>query len=143
MTVNGTWTCDLSQMGDPIVPRTTRIRSPKFNLNEPPYAIHNGQPAYFFHCACSYSNRLLMVNVGYERLSTRTIATNATHAGGEVELDVHNMWGLMEEKATHAAMHSIRPGKRPFLISRSTFPSSGKWSGHWLGDNVSCRTRFS
>ena len=50
---------------------------------------------------------------------------------------MHNLWGLMEEKATHLALKSIQPSKRPFLISRSTFPSTGKWSGHWLGDNFS------
>lgn len=74
---------------------------------------------------------------GFGPLSVHTIATNATHAGDFVELDVHNMWGLMEEKATHLALLKIQPKKRPFLISRSTFPSTGKWSGHWLGDNFS------
>ena len=85
------------------------------DLNTPPYAIHNGNG----------------------RLSIHALATNATHAGGYAELDVHNLWGMMEEKATHLALQSIHPGKRPFIIARSTFPSSGKWAGHWLGDNFS------
>ncbi|KZS93448.1 hypothetical protein SISNIDRAFT_507539 [Sistotremastrum niveocremeum HHB9708] len=84
-------------------------------INVPSYAIHNG----------------------FGRLSTHALATNATHAGGFAELDTHNLWGLMEEKATHLALNDILPRQRPFLISRSTFPSSGKWTGHWLGDNNS------
>jgi len=85
------------------------------DINTPPYAIHNG----------------------FGRLSIHALATNATHAAGFAELDVHNLWGLMEERATHAAVQDIIPGKRPFLISRSTFASAGKWTGHWLGDNFS------
>lgn len=82
------------------------------------------------------SNRCVIYS-GFGPLSTHTLATNATHTGGYVELDVHNMWGLMEEKITHLAVQGILTGKRPFLISRSTFPSSGRWTGHWLGDNYS------
>ncbi|KAI0756205.1 glycosyl hydrolases family 31-domain-containing protein [Daedaleopsis nitida] len=83
------------------------------DLLAPPYTIHNG----------------------FGALSEHALATNATHANGLVELDTHNLWGLMEEKATHAALLSLHPGKRPFIISRSTFASAGKWTGHWLGDN--------
>ncbi|KAF7362662.1 Glycoside hydrolase family 31 protein [Mycena venus] len=85
------------------------------DINNPPYAIHNGNG----------------------RLAVSTLSPNATHFGGYAELDVHNMWGLTEEMATHKALQSILPGQRPFIISRSTFPSAGKWTGHWLGDNFS------
>ena len=69
---------------------------------------------------------------GNGRLSIHALATNASHADGQVELDVHNISGLMEEKATHLAVQDVIPNKRPFLISRSTFPSSGRWTGHWV-----------
>ena len=73
-----------------------------------------------------------MVIAGNGRLAVSTLSPNATHFGGYAELDVHNMWGLTEEMATHLALKSVLPGQRPFIISRSTFPSSGKWTGHWV-----------
>lgn len=85
------------------------------DLNTPPYAIHHGNG----------------------RLSDHALAMNATHAGGLVELDTHNLWGFMEERATHVALEAVHPGKRPFVIARSTFPGAGRWAGHWLGDNYS------
>ena len=54
-----------------------------------------------------------------------------------IEIDTHNFYALMEERATHLALLDLHPGKRPFIIGRGTFPSAGKWMGHWLGDNFS------
>nr|VWP01427.1 Neutral alpha-glucosidase AB [Ganoderma boninense] len=87
------------------------------DVNYPPYPIHNG--------------------AGLNNLAYRTLATNATHANGMIEIDTHNLYALMEERATHLALLDLQPGKRPFIIGRGSFPSAGKWTGHWLGDNFS------
>ncbi|XP_046352773.2 lysosomal alpha-glucosidase-like isoform X1 [Haliotis rufescens] len=49
--------------------------------------------------------------------------------------NVHNLYGLGETYASYQALLAARPGKRPFIISRSTFPSQGHFGGHWTGDN--------
>jgi alpha-glucosidase len=101
------------------------------DINSPPYAIHNGE-LWFPTIGINEYHRKLTYTIGYGRLSIHALATNATHANGQVELDVHNLWGLMEEKATYLALQNILPDKRPFVISRSTSPSSGRWTGHWV-----------
>ncbi|NXD21371.1 LYAG glucosidase, partial [Spelaeornis formosus] len=70
-----------------------------------------------------------------DSLSAKTVCASAKQKLS-VHYNLHNLYGLMEAKATASALVKIR-GKRPFIISRSTFPSQGRYSGHWLGDNRS------
>ncbi|XP_040976019.1 lysosomal alpha-glucosidase-like isoform X6 [Aquila chrysaetos chrysaetos] len=70
-----------------------------------------------------------------DSLSAKTVCASAKQRAS-VHYNLHNLYGLMEAKATASALIQIR-GKRPLVISRSTFPSQGRYSGHWLGDNRS------
>ncbi|XP_075296835.1 lysosomal alpha-glucosidase [Opisthocomus hoazin] len=47
--------------------------------------------------------------------------------------NLHSLYGLTEAIASHDALLRVR-GKRPFVISRSTFAGHGRYAGHWTGD---------
>jgi alpha-glucosidase len=81
----------------------------------PPYVINNVQGA----------------------LDVHAVSPNATHHGGYLEYDYHNLFGHQILNATYNALLNVFPSKRPFIIGRSTFAGSGKWAGHWGGDNQS------
>jgi alpha-glucosidase len=85
------------------------------NVNHPPYVINHVQGD----------------------LAVHAVSPNATHADGTEEYDVHNLWGTQILNATYFGLLAAMPKKRPFIIGRSTFPGSGRWAGHWGGDNAS------
>jgi lysosomal alpha-glucosidase len=49
----------------------------------------------------------------------------------------HNLYGHFEAISTYNMMLKYQPNKRPFIITRSSFPGTGKFAGKWSGDNFS------
>ncbi|XP_043851669.1 sucrase-isomaltase, intestinal [Dromiciops gliroides] len=73
-----------------------------------------------------------------EGLHFRTICMEAEQILSDgtsvLHYDVHNLYGWSQIKPTYDALQKTT-GKRGIVISRSTFPTGGRWGGHWLGDN--------
>ncbi|XP_078695135.1 sucrase-isomaltase, intestinal-like [Branchiostoma floridae x Branchiostoma belcheri] len=63
-----------------------------------------------------------------------TLCMDAQQSWGK-HYDVHSLYGHSMAIATRAAMSRVFPTKRGVIITRSSFPGTGHYAGHWLGSN--------
>ncbi|NWH94755.1 MGA protein, partial [Aegithalos caudatus] len=88
-------------------------------LNNPPYMPHLGYR----------STGLIHKTPCMEGQHYLPDGTPARH------FDVHSLYGWSQARPSLEALHGATK-ERGIVITRSTYPSSGKWVGHWLGDNT-------
>ncbi|CAH1800510.1 unnamed protein product, partial [Owenia fusiformis] len=68
-------------------------------------------------------------------LADKSLCPDFRQYGGS-HYDVHSLYGWSQSPPTMRAARTSA-NNRGFVVSRSTFPGSGKWAAHWLGDNYS------
>nr|CAD7194435.1 unnamed protein product [Timema douglasi] len=65
-----------------------------------------------------------------------TMDKDCIHHGGWEHRDVHNIYGFMQSMASYKGLLDRSEGKlRPFLLTRSFFPGSQRYTAMWTGDN--------
>ena len=77
------------------------------NVTYPPYVIRNSNGA----------------------LGGHALSPDAWHSDGTQDYDMHSLFGHDIINATYSALLEVFPGKRPFIIGRSTFAGSGSQAG--------------
>ncbi len=53
------------------------------------------------------------------------------------ELEVHNIFGLENARATYEGISSLRPNERPFVMTRASYAGGQRYGSTWTGDNSS------
>ena len=71
-----------------------------------------------------------------------TMPLDNRHAGGGglpagTEAQYHNVYGMLEVRATREGIAAAHPDRRPFVLSRANFLGGQRYAACWTGDNVS------
>ncbi len=53
------------------------------------------------------------------------------------EREIHNVYGMLNSRATFEGLLRLRPDERPFVLTRASYAGGQRWSAVWPGDNVS------
>jgi alpha 1,3-glucosidase len=65
-----------------------------------------------------------------------TFPKDATHFNGTMEVrEVHALYRFSNSAATHLALLSNFPNRRPFVLTRSFFSGTQRFALHWSGDS--------
>ena len=52
-------------------------------------------------------------------------------------LEIHNVYGMENSRATYEGELALRPNERPFVMTRASYAGGQRYSTTWTGDNSS------
>ncbi|XP_072016807.1 sucrase-isomaltase, intestinal-like [Amphiura filiformis] len=110
--------------------------------------IDMNEPASFVHGSVNgcgdnkYDNPAFKPRIWGPVLADKTMCMNAisyvTDSQPDLQYNMHSLYGWSQTlPSLEAAREAVGDKKRSFVVTRSTYPGSGRYAGHWLGDNTS------
>lgn len=55
---------------------------------------------------------------------------------------IHNVYGLLNVRATYEGVRNLRPDVRPFVLTRAAYAGAQRYAASWTGDNVADRAHL-
>jgi alpha-glucosidase len=55
---------------------------------------------------------------------------------------IHNVYGMLNARATYEGVKRLRPDARPFVLTRAAFAGAQKYAASWTGDNTADRSHL-
>ncbi|XP_072044428.1 lysosomal alpha-glucosidase-like [Amphiura filiformis] len=107
------------------------------DMNEPSNVWANGSVDDGCPNEEPYDKLPYMPGVYGNSLIQTSFCLSANHHNHGKHFNLHSLYGLAMTRASNHALKAIRENQRPFVITRSSFPSNGVYGGKWLGDNYS------
>jgi alpha-glucosidase len=49
---------------------------------------------------------------------------------------VHNVYGMLNARATYEGLRKLRPDERPFVLTRAAYAGTQRYAATWTGDNT-------